>query len=221
MNFRLVLPSFFILLAACSPEPGQQEISAADTPAIPDSIPQMVRLGKEADWAFKPDTMMNDLLLGDKNCMKQYMFDNGSNGSVNGKRQALPYINAKQNEKLTVFTTNVNNRHIPYAFRLQRVQDLSKKDMDALNYTTELNFVSSHGIYIGMPLDYVQSIYKSQPMMKWIKGDTTYLSYTPGEKDKSHYQRYPYTDYSALYKFVNDQCRMIEMNVRPEVFEAK
>jgi hypothetical protein len=53
-------------------------------------------------------------------------------------------------------------------------------------------------------------------MMKWIKGDTTYLTYAPMEKDKSHFHRYAYTDYSASYKFVNDQCRVIEMHVRPE-----
>jgi hypothetical protein len=212
-----VVTAFALLSAAC----GNSDTVAtpvADAPAIPDSVPQRVVLGKEADWAYKPDTMMHDFILGEGKGLRDFYYDNGSNGESKDGISVRPFLNSKQTEKLTLYTVKAKGNEVPFAFRVEKFVTDPKMDKSALNFTGIPNFVSGHGIYIGMPVDYVQSVYKGQPMMKWTKGDTTYLTYAPLEKDKSHFHRYTYTDYSAQYKFVNDQCRVIEMNVLPEVF---
>lgn len=164
---------------------------------------------------------MNEIILGDAAGMKKFTYDNGAEGESSGKKKVLYYFNALETEYLAIYTTSVDGKMYPYGYRLQKNSDTIGNYKRPHGYVTARNFMTGHGIYIGMPPDYVQSIYTSQPMTRWVKGDTTYLTYSPSEKDKSHFKRYAYSDYSATYKFVDDKCRVIEMMVKPEAFESK
>jgi len=217
--FLLVLGAFLVFTSCNDGQVNGENGDSAALPVIPDSVPQMVRLGKEANWAYKPDTMINEILLGDAVSVKKYKYDNGSKGESADGIAAMHYFNGKETEFLTVFTVEAGGKHIPFGLRLEKNSDTIRNYKLQHNYVTANNFMTSSGVYIGMPLDYVRSIYKSQPMMKWIKGDTTYLEYKPGEKDKQHYHRFLYTEYHATYKFVDDQCRVIEMFVDPKSFD--
>lgn len=195
------------------------DIPKSDSVVTPDSIPQIVRIGKEANWAYKPDTMINEILLADVASPQKYMHENGSNGSVNGDRSEMYYFNNRETEYLTIMAVVLGTKSIPYGLRLEKNSDTLRNYKREHNYIMQSNFITSAGIYIGMSVEYVQNIYKSQTMLKWVKGDTTYLTYSPSEKDKAHYHRYIHTDYTASYKFVDDKCRVIEMIVDPKSFE--
>lgn len=208
------------LLVSCSS--GQDNAGEhADSAKIPDSVPQTVMIGKGGNYAYKPDTAMNQLVLGDAAIMKKFMYDNGAEGEVAGSKKVIYYFNGLETEFLSVYVTIVDGKNYPYRFRLQKNSDTIGNYKKPHGYVTDRNFLSGHGIYIGMPPDFVQSVYKSQPMLRWVKGDTTYLKYSPSEKDKTYFTHYQYSDYSATYKFVDDKCREIEMIVKPEVFESK
>ena len=211
-----LLPLLTIALASCGSEGSADENS--DSASLPDSVPQVVRIGS-GDYAYKPDTAMNELVLGDAVTLKKFMHDNGNQGQVDGKHHMLYYLNALETEFLTVFTTESDGNDVPYGFRLVKNMEQAHNEKRPHNTLLARNILSGHGVYIGMPPDFVQSVYKSQPMTRWVKKDTTYLAYSPEEKDKKYFQRYQYTDYSALYKFVDDKCRVIEMWVDPAVFE--
>jgi hypothetical protein len=184
--------------------------------AIPDSVPQMVRLGKEADWPYKPDSMINELLLADAESMREYKRINGNEGEkADENENSMVYVNTLETEQLTVWETKVGENFMCTGFRVKKnLRD--RNSPPASNYALARNFLTSAGIYIGMPADYVQTIYKSQGMMRWVKGDTTYLGYSPLEKDKQHYKRYSFDAYSAIYKFKNDACVVMEVWVDPE-----
>lgn len=205
-------------LWACSGSTDAGTEAAKDSVKIPDSVPQMVRVGKEADWAYKPDTMINELLLGDDASLLAYKHVNGNEGEdVNARFSEMVYVNTLETEQLTVFQTKEKNHTLAYGYRVKKnVRD--KSSPPASNYALKQNFITSAGIYIGMPPDYVQSIYKSQPMMRWVKNDTTYLSYGPSEKDKEHYKRYHIDDYHATYKFVNDKLVLMEVFINADAF---
>lgn len=206
-------------LASCSGS--DKPVEDGDSSNLPDSVPQTVMIGKGGDYAYKPDTAMNEIVLGDAVGMKKFAYDNGAEGETSGARKVLYYFNALETEFLNVYVTTVDGKMYPYGFRLQKNSDTIGNYKKPHGYVIQRNFLSSHGVYIGMPPDFVQSVYKSQPMLRWVKGDTTYLKYSPAEKDKKYFTRYQYTDYSATYKFVDDKCRVIEMMVKPEVFESK
>ncbi len=186
------------------------------TATIPDSVPQMVRVGKEADWPYKPDSMINELLLADAESMKEYKRINGNEGEDAAKEVSeILYVNTLETEQLAVWEQKVGGKYVCIGFRVKRnIRD--KHSPQASNYALARNFLTSAGIYIGMPQEYVQTVYKSQGMMRWVKGDTTYLGYSPMEKDKQHYKRYSFDAYSALYKFVDDACVSMEVMVDPE-----
>lgn len=210
-----------ILFASCSSgeQQEQQKKDVPDTLKQADSIPKIVRVGKEADWAYKPDSCINEIVLGDAVSFANFSHKNGAEGETNGDYRVLHYFNGDETEFLSVYTVKVNGKNIPYGLCVAKNSDSLGNNKMKHDYALDRNFLSGHGIYIGMPIDYVQNVYKSQPMMTWIKGDTTYLAYAPSQKDEQHFKRYPFTQYSATYKFVNDQCRVIEMMVDPEAFD--
>ena len=208
-----------LLLASCDGHP-EAAHDVKDTAAIPDSVPQVVRLGKEADWAYKPDTMIDDLLLGDALSWKAFKVNNGDEGVTADHLTSAVYVNTRETEQLWVYLVNTKKGAVPYGFRVKRnIRD--KNSPAASNYGMAPNFITSAGIYIGMSQEYVQTIYKSQPMMRWVKSDTTYLGYSPSEKDKEHYKRFSIDDYQASYKFVNDQCVVMEVMIDPDAFEKE
>jgi hypothetical protein len=208
------LAAFFFM--ACSDAPVAGE-AAADSAKVPDSVPQRVIVGKEADWAYKPDTMINDLLIGDATSLTNWKRINGNEGVENSGQSEMVYVNALETEQLTVFQVVGKSSAVTYGFRVKKnIRD--RKSPPASNYSIDRNFITSAGIYIGMPPDYVQSIYKGQGMMRHVKGDTTYLAYGPTPKDKEHYKRYSFEQYYALYKFVDDKCVVMEVFVEPDAF---
>lgn len=208
--------SLSALFASCGSE--SSNTSTDSTASVPDSVPQKVRAGKDATWAYKPDTMVNTILLGDVASLKEYMYSNGAKGEMAGNRSAMYYFNGAESEFLTVFAVNVGSKSIPYGLRIEKNSDTLRNYKLEHNYSTATNFITSSGIYIGMSVDFVRNVYKSQEMLMWTKGDTTYLEYTPVAKDQGHYKRYLHTQYRAKYKFVDDRCRVIEMMVDPEAF---
>ncbi len=204
-----------LVFVSCSGTSGSGD--DADSAKIPDSVPQRVVLGKEANWAYKPDTMINDLLIGDATSLTNWKRLNGNEGAESSGRSEMVYVNALETEQLTVFQIVGKSTTVVYGFRVKKnVRD--KNSPPASNYSLDRNFLTSAGIYIGMPPDYVQSIYKGQAMDRWIKGDTTYLKFVPPAKDKSHYKRYSHTQYWAQYKFVGDKCVLMETFVEPDAF---
>lgn len=213
------LSGFCLFLAACGDSSDTKGNDSAGNTAQADSIPREVRVGKDATWAYKPDTMINTLLLGDVASLKEFMHKTGNNGTTTGNRVAMYYFNAGETEFMTVFAVMEGTKYIPYGLRIEKNSDTLRNYKLGHNYAVETNFITSSGVYIGMSVDFVQNIYKSQTMTMWTKGDTTYLHYVPVEKDAKHYKRYLPTEYSATYKFVNDKCRWIEMLVDPKSFD--
>lgn len=202
-------------MAACGDQAETAKQDSVAATAIPDSVPQMVREGKEADWAYKPDTMINELLLADVASLAEYKRVNGNSGASNSGRSQIVYVNSLETEQLTIFELAEKNKTVAYGFRVKKnIRD--KNSPTASNYALSRNFITSAGIYIGMPPDYVQMMYKSQPMMRWIKNDTTYLTYTPSKKDAQHYKRYSFEDYHAAYKFVGDKCVLMEVFINAD-----
>lgn len=203
---------FFSLLTIGLVSCGDTTNSAeADSAKIPDSVPQPVTIGK-GDWGYKPDTMINDLLLGDEASLVIFKRNNGDEGRTDNRITEMKYVNTQETEQLTVFVLKEVSKTVAFGVRVKKnIRD--KNSAVAENYAVAPNFITSSGIYLGMPVEYIQTIYRCQEMMKWTKGDTTYLSYTPKPKDKDQYKRYSYTDYSSNYKFVNDQLVSYEMFV--------
>jgi hypothetical protein len=218
MKYFLLFSSLAFALAACGGSTEAGTDSTQDTAKIPDSVPQMVRVGKEANWAYKPDTMINELLLGDAVSLLNYKHVNGNEGEDrNARLSEMVYVNTLETEQLTIFQTMEKTQTVAYGFRVKKnVRD--KNSPPASNYSLARNFITSAGIYIGMSPDYVQGLYKSQPMMRWVKSDTTYLSYGPSEKDKEHYKRYHFEDYHATYKFVDERLVLMDVFIDVDAF---
>ncbi len=190
---------------------GNDADASADSAKIPDSVPQPVTVGK-GDWPYKPDTMINDLLLGDEASLILFKRNNGDEGRTENQITEMKFVNTQETEQLTVFVLKEVSKTVAFGVRVKKnIRD--KNSGIAENYSVAPNFISSSGVYLGMPVDYIQGIYRCQEMMKWTKGDTTYLSYKPKDKDKNHYKTYSHTDYSSQYKFVNDQLVVFEMFV--------
>ncbi len=197
---------------------------AADTlqaAKLHDSVPREVRVGKEGAWAFKPDSCFNDLLLGDPESFRVFWRTNGAKFSnMDNKRQVAHYLNQGKTELLEVCVTkNEKGKEVAYAISLRKVIGQSYPG-DALE-VGKRNFITGHGIHIGMLASYVQRIYTEQTMTQWQKGDTLYLRFTPKAKDAEHFTRFSPGSYTATYKFVDEYLRRIEYTVDPAEFEKQ
>lgn len=211
MKHFLILSAIAVALVACDGHPEAAGEAAQDSVKVPDSVPQVVCIGEKADWAYKPDTMISDLLLADEASLKEFKRVSGNEGEdQNSRLSEMVYVNTLESEQLTVYQVKEAGKTVAYGYRVKR-NYRDKNSPPASNYSLERNFVTSAGIYIGEPAEYVQMVYKCQPMMRWVKGDTTYLSYAPAEKDKEHYKLYDVDDYHATYKFVDDKCVVMEV----------
>jgi hypothetical protein len=193
---------------------------------IDPEIPHEVKKGNNSGYAFMPDTAMQSLVLGNAESWKKYIRENGANHfSLGGNREASVYFNSSTGKKqeMEVRTTqNANGDYIPYAFIVQQQGEERSPELSGRSIpSTDFNFVSGHGIYIGMPYSHVLSIYSNQSFMEWEKGDTLYLQYKPKPKDVNYFKRYKADSYSVTYKFFDDMLRRMEYYVDPKQFEAK
>jgi hypothetical protein len=187
---------------------------------LPDSVPQPYRYGKKADWAYKPDSAIVDLVIGRWKGLKDFTYENAAEGidGPDGTRTMM-YTNSQETELVTLFTVDIKGHRTLSGFRLVKLDDKKSIKLDKVNISVKPNFITNHGIYIGMPYSYVTAMYKSQYLMTWTKGDTTYLTYVPAEKDDRYFVMYPRSAYKCTYKFVNDKCRWIETIVDPKAIK--
>jgi hypothetical protein len=187
---------------------------------LPDSVPQPYRYGKKADWAYKPDSAIVDLVIGRWKGLKDFTYENAAEGidGPDGTRTMM-YTNSQETELVTLFTVDIKGHRTLSGFRLVKLDDKKSIKLDKVNISVKPNFITNHGIYIGMPYSYVTAMYKSQDLMTWTKGDTTYLTYVPAEKDDRYFVMYPRSAYKCTYKFVNDKCRWIETIVDPKAIK--
>ncbi|MDQ3108338.1 MAG: hypothetical protein M3R17_00445 [Bacteroidota bacterium] len=230
MKYILLIGFSALILTSCGPGPGK--IVVVDSAALKDSIarlhpetPHEVMKGKDASYAFMPDTAIQSIILGNPDCLKEYYRQNGSNKSAIGKRYAVAYytssVDKKQEMEIRV-TDNTQREEVPYAIIVQRKGEEHSPELSVRSIpSSDFNFVSGHGVYIGMPLHYVMSVYSNQSFMEWEKGDTVYLQYKPKPKDTNYFKRYKPESYTVTYKFVDESLRRMEYYVDPEQFENK
>lgn len=188
--------------------------------------PHEVRKGKK-DYAFMPDTAVQSIILGNPSCLPGYYRANGSNAvSLGQGHHALTYSNnrtenSKEEMELRI-TEDAQGNDIVYAIIVQRKEEEHAPKLSTRPIpSTDINFVSGHGIYIGMPLDHVMSVYSNQSFMEWEKGDTVYLEYKPKPKDKNYFKRYKPESYTVMYKFKDETLRRMEYSVDPKQFEKQ
>lgn len=188
--------------------------------------PHEVRKGNK-DYAFMPDTAVQSIILGNPACLLGYYRANGSNAvSLDGGHHAITYSNnrtkeSKEEMELRI-TEDERGNDVVYAIIVQRKDEEHAPKLSARPIpSTDINFVSSHGIYIGMPLAHVMSVYSNQSFMQWEKGDTVYLEYKPKPKDKNYFKRYTPASYSVTYKFKDETLRRMEYSVDPKQFEKQ
>jgi hypothetical protein len=202
--------------------------SAKDSAAavVDPAKPHEVKKGDGGNYAFKPDTAINSIILGNPDCFKPFNRENGSNlVSLGGKRNAAVYYNSAVEHTQAMelrMTKNSKGEDVVYAIIVQQngvehAPELSGRPIPS----SEFNFISGHGIYIGMTEDYVMSVYSNQAFMEWEQGDTVYLEYKPQPKDGNYFKRYKPTVYSATYKFKNGTLRRMEYSVDPAEFEKQ
>jgi hypothetical protein len=185
--------------------------------------PHEVRKG-DADYAFKPDTAIQSLVLGNAESWTNYFKENGAMPvTIADNRIANVYFNShkSKNQEMEVrVVKNASGELVPYEIIVQHKGD---EHAPELSYkaipSSDFNFVSGHGVYIGMPFDHVMSIYSNQAFMQWEKGDTVYLEYKPKSKDTNYFKRYKPEAYSVLYKFKDETLRRMEYSVDPKQFE--
>ncbi len=187
-------------------------------------IPHEVKKGNNSGYAFMPDTGIQSLILGNAESWKKYVRQNGANHVLlGGKCEASVYFNSSKGKKqeMEVRTTqNANGDYVPYAFIVQAMGEEHAPELTCTAIpSADFNFVSTHGIYIGMPYSHVLSIYSNQSFMEWELGDTLYLQYKPKPKDVNYFKRYKADSYSVTYKFFDDNLRRMEYFVDPKQFE--
>lgn len=189
--------------------------------------PHEVRLGDDGSYAFKPDSCIQSLVLGNSENWKRYYKENGGVFLPLGDLEhfAVVYFNYNSQNKQEMEVCLYENEKgdmFPYSLIVQRRGDNHAPEfcMKAIP-STEFNFVSGHGVYIGMPLDHVMSIYKNQTFMQWEKGDTVYLQYKPKPKDANYFKRYKPDAYMVTYKFKDETLRRMEYTVDPKQFEKQ
>jgi hypothetical protein len=188
--------------------------------------PHEVKKGSGGDYAFKPDTAIQSIILGNPECWRKYMRENGGTSALLEKgRLAFAYYNSsagKKQEMEVCVTKNEKGDYIPYAIIVQyKNEEHAPKLSVSATPSSDFNFVSGHGVYVGMSQDYVMSIYSNQSFMEWEKGDTVYLQYKPKPKDGNYYKRYKPDSYSVTYKFKDEILRRMEYSVDPAQFESK
>ncbi|CAN5749881.1 hypothetical protein BH11BAC7_BH11BAC7_35630 [soil metagenome] len=198
---------------------------AADLTESDPSIPHEVSKGNKT-YAFMPDTAVKSVILGNPKCLKGFYRANGSNAvSLGGGHHALTYYNrtkSNSEEMELLITEDTNGDDVVYAFIVQREGEEKAPALAAAPIpATDMNFITGHGIYIGMPFDHVMSVYSNQSFMQWEKGDTVYLQYKPKPKDKNYYKRYKPESYSVVYKFKDGTLRRMEYTVDPKQFEKQ
>jgi hypothetical protein len=223
------------IFTACGPGQGKQ-LTAKDSAAIKDSLarldpekPHEVMKGKDADYAFMPDTAVQSIILGNPDCIEKYFRQNGAQKVfVEDGRRAVVYYNGSTGKKQEMeirVTDNGNGVEIPYSIIVQwkdkKDEEYAPKLAARSIPCSDFNFISSHGIYVGMSYQYVLATFKNQSFMEWEKGDTVYLQYKPKPKDKNYYKRYSPESYSITYKFVDESLQRMEYSVDPKEFEKE
>lgn len=219
-SFSLLIAASLFMACGEQPAAEQTKTDSVAEPTTPDSVPHAYRYGKKADWAYKPDTAIIDLVIGRWKELKDFTYENAAEG-VNGPdgTRTMMYTNNQETELATLYTVNINGRRTLSGFRLIKLEDKKSIKLDQVNISVKPNFITGHEIYIGMPFGYVAAMYKSQDLMTWTKGDTTYLTYEPAEKDDRYFVMYPRSAYKCTYKFVNEKCRWIETIVDPKAIK--
>lgn len=193
---------------------------------IDPETPHEVRKGN-ANYAFKPDTAIQSLVLGNAESWVNYFRENGatSAASIGENLVANVYYNSSvsKNQEMEVrVVKTAKGEMVPYAFIVQRRGEEHAPALSANAIpSSDFNFVSGHGVYIGMPQDHVMSIYSNQSFMEWEKGDTVYMEYKPKPKDANYYKRYKPEGYRVMYKFIDGSLRRMEYSVDPKQFEQK
>lgn len=186
------------------------------------SVPHSVVNGKKASYAFPPDSCINNLVIGNPDSFKLFRRENGAfPNKISENRVSMSYYNISHREEMQVLVTgNERKGYFPYELIVQRVDTLSPHLFPGKHERVNKgHFISGHGIYIGMSIDFLLGIYKSQELMQWQKGDTLYLQFKSEKKDAKYFTKYSYESYSATYKFVNESLVRMEYEVLPESFE--
>jgi hypothetical protein len=188
--------------------------------------PHEVRNG-DNDYAFMPDTCIKSLVLGNAESWKKYYKENGGVFLPLGDMEhyAVAYFNYDSHNKQEMEVCLYENKKgdmFPYSLIVQRRGDdhAPKFRMKPIP-STDYNFVSGHGVYIGMPLEHVMSIYRNQTFMQWEKGDTVYLQFKPKPKDANYFKRYKPDAYMVMFKFKDETLRRMEYSVDPKEFEKQ
>jgi hypothetical protein len=217
----------FLLIFGCGAptETQQAKADSVVTPVVPDTAPHTVMSGKEATYAYVPDTCFNDLVLGSTTSFKQFWQANGADmHKLADDRAVATYFTSSKSEWMSVYITKDSKNHeVAYGLVLQKAGQKGAPPMPpGRAYTlSKPNVLTGHSIYIGMSPTYVMSIYRDQPLTQWERGDTLYLKYKPSAKDAGNFKRYSYAAYSATYKFVEDRLRRIEYMVDPAELEKR
>ncbi|HET6990418.1 MAG TPA: hypothetical protein VFJ43_03800 [Bacteroidia bacterium] len=187
-----------------------------------DTTPHEVRKGRAATYAYLPDTSIKSLILGNPESFALFYRNNGAMmNDLGNDHSAISYFNTSKKEEIQLLIMkNAKNKDVIYSMTLQKYGDagsplLAKKPLT----TSENNFVTGNGIYIGMTQEYVMSVYADQALMQSQHNDTIVLKYKPLEKDKQYFKRYSWKSYSVTYKFVDNALCRLEYNVDPEEFE--
>ncbi len=213
------------LLSACKSDSNKNSSQSDSSDVKIDPFtPHEVGKGDGGDYAFKPDTSVQKIILGNPDCLKTYFLENGFHDvSLGGNRKAMDYYNSSVGIKHLMelrTTKNKKGETVVYEIIVQRSDDPPAPQLATKAIpSSDFNFVSGHGISIGMTIDYVMSIYSNQKFMEVEKGDTVYLTYTPKPKDYNFFKRYHPAAYSVVYKFKNETLRRMEYSVDPKEFE--
>jgi hypothetical protein len=227
-----VVPVVFFMNCSSGPGNEKKDSSGKDSAAvnIDPAKPHPVRNGK-ADYAFRPDTNINSLILGSADSFRVFKKKNGFTGiGLGGNRYGAVYVNNRYkdnhpepNEYFEVrITQDKNDREIPYSFILQSIDmnaHAPKLCTERSLQGEDFNYVSGFSIYPGMSYQDVIAVYHNQELMEWEKGDTVYLQYKPKPKDYNFYRRFRPEKYSVTFKFFDDVLRRIEYYVDPAEFE--
>jgi hypothetical protein len=220
------------ILAGCGPG-AEKTVKTKDSAAIADSIakldpekPHEVMKGKGGGYAFMPDTAVQSIVLGNVECIKKYYRENGAQRAFIGDgRRAVTYYNSSAGKKQEMeirVAENAKGEEVPYEIIVQWKGEEYAPKLSAVSIpSSDFNFISAHGVYVGMSYQYVLATYKNQSFMEWEKGDTVYLQYKPKPKDKNFYKHYKPESYSVTYKFVDESLRRMEYYVDPKEFEKK
>ncbi|CAN5361432.1 hypothetical protein BH09BAC5_BH09BAC5_12600 [soil metagenome] len=221
IHFIIILLSLSII--GCETESGNVNKADSLTKPVVIKTPHEVKKGNGAAYAFKPDTNIQSLILGNPDCFKKYKLNNGANLiEFKKNRFAATYINNSvsiNHEMEVLLTKNKNGNYVVYGMIVQQTGDPKSPQLASKAIpSSDFNFISGHGVYVGMSLDYVMSVYSNQSFLQWEKGDTLYLEYKPKPKDVNFYRRFSAESYSILFKFKDERLCRMEYMVEPDQF---